>query len=60
MILENHIHLISQALIRSKGSLVLSIREVSQSLEPLYHLIYPHIFPEEEEDNISLFMVKFT
>ena len=26
----------------------------------LYHLIYPHIFPEEEEDNISLFMVKFT
>ena len=24
----------------------------------LYHLIYPHIFPEEEEDNVSLFMVK--
>ena len=24
----------------------------------LYHLIYPHIFPEEEEDSISLFMVK--
>ena len=24
----------------------------------LYHLIYPHIFPEEEEDNIYLFMVK--
>ena len=24
----------------------------------LYHLIYPHIFPEEEEDNISMFMVK--
>ena len=23
----------------------------------LYHLIYPHIFPEEEEENISLFMV---
>ena len=21
-------------------------------------MIYPHIFPEEEEDNISLFMVK--
>ena len=24
----------------------------------LYHLIYPHIFPEEEEDNMSLFKVK--
>ena len=24
----------------------------------LYHLIYPDIFPEEEEDNISLFMLK--
>ena len=26
--------------------------------ERLYHLIYPHIFPEEEEDNISILMVK--
>ena len=26
----------------------------------LYHLIYPQIFPEEEEDNISLFLVRFT
>ena len=26
----------------------------------LYHLIYPHIFPEEEEDSISSFMVRFT
>ena len=24
----------------------------------LHHSIYPHIFPEEEEDNISSFMVK--
>ena len=24
----------------------------------LYHLIYPHIFPEEEEDSISSFMIK--
>ena len=24
----------------------------------LYHLIYPHIFPEGEEDNIFIFMVK--
>ena len=24
----------------------------------LYHLIYSHIFPEEEEDNVSLFMLK--
>ena len=24
----------------------------------LYHLIYPHIFPEEEKDSISSFMIK--
>ena len=32
-ILENHIHLMNRALLRSEESLVLSIREVSQSLE---------------------------
>ena len=56
MILESHIHLMNQALLR-RWEFSLEHKGGKPSFRAdgrLYHLIYPHIFPEEEEDNISL------